>query len=100
MSVQAIGALEAIQPQTLQTTQAGTTAVAPGFASWVEHELNSLNTQLVSAEKGISQLASGTAENLHAVMLQLEQARLAMQIAGQVRSRVLEAYQDVMRMQV
>jgi flagellar hook-basal body complex protein FliE len=100
MSLQAIQAIEAMQPQTLQATQASTSAAAPGFANWVEHELGNLNTQLVSAEQGINKLASGTAENLHEVMLQLEQARLAMQVASQVRSRVLEAYQDVMRMQV
>jgi len=101
MSIQAIEALEALQPQALQTTQVGAAgAAAPGFANWVERELGSLNTQLVSAEQGINKLASGTAENLHDVMLQLEQARLALQVASQVRSRVLEAYQEVMRMQV
>jgi flagellar hook-basal body complex protein FliE len=101
MSFQAIEALEAIQPQAMQISQVGATGTAaPGFANWMEHELGSLNTQLVSAEQGINKLASGTAENLHDVMLQLEQARLALQVASQVRSRVLEAYQEVMRMQV
>jgi len=101
VSIQAIEALEAVKPMALQTTaQAAPSAAAPAFARWVEHELGSLNTQLVNAEQGINKLASGTAENLHEVMLQLEQARLAMQVASQVRSRVLEAYQDVMRMQV
>lgn len=73
---------------------------APGFVKWMEQGLNGLNTQLVSAEQGVQKLASGSAENLHEVMLQLEQARLAMQVAAQVRSRVVEAYQEVMRMQV
>lgn len=97
MTVQAV---EAIQGQALQLTPSSTNTAAPGFANWVEHELGSLNAQLLNAEQGINKLASGTAENLHEVMLQLEQARLAMQVASQVRSRVLEAYQDVMRMQV
>lgn len=102
MSVQAIEALEAIQPLALQAQQRASapSAVAPGFANWVEHELGTLNTQLAGAEQGINKLASGSAENLHEVMLQLEQARLAMQVASQVRSRVVEAYQEVMRMQV
>lgn len=97
IAIEAIGAVQALALQPAQTT-AG--AAAPGFANWVQHEVASLNTQLVSAEQGVQKLATGTAENLHEVMLQLEQARLAMQVASQVRSRVLEAYQDVMRMQV
>jgi flagellar hook-basal body complex protein FliE len=66
----------------------------------MDQGLANLNAQLVSAEQGVQKLASGNAENLHEVMLQLEQARLAMQVAAQVRSRVVEAYQEVMRMQV
>lgn len=98
MSLQAIAAIQPLGQQV--TGQAGPSSAAPGFARWVSHELGHLNTQLVDAEQGIQRLAAGTAENLHQVMLELEQARLAMQVASQVRSRVLEAYQDVMRMQV
>ncbi|MGM9485057.1 flagellar hook-basal body complex protein FliE [Roseateles sp. NT4] len=99
-SIDAIGAVGAAQPLTLQAATPTASNAAPGFANWVEQEVSSLNTQLVTAEQGIQKLATGTAENLHEVMLQLEQARLAMQVASQVRSKVLEAYQDVMRMQV
>lgn len=75
-------------------------APAPGFAGWVDRELATLNSQLVGAEQGLRTLATGSAENLHDVMLQMEQARLALQLAMQVRTKVIEAYQDVMRMQV
>lgn len=100
MNPLAIEAVEAIAPLATQAPSSAASQAAPGFAQWVDRELTSLNTQLVTAEQGIQKLATGTAENLHEVMLQLEQARLAMQVAAQVRSRVLEAYQDVMRMQV
>ena len=100
LSIDAIGAVSAAQPLSMQAAPSATGSAAPGFANWIEKEVSGLNTQLVTAEQGIQKLATGTAENLHEVMLQLEQARLAMQVAAQVRSRVLEAYQDVMRMQV
>lgn len=98
MPIEALGAVGTVGVAPELTSAAP--AAAPGFAQWVEHEVSSLNTQLVKAEQGVQQLATGTAENLHDVMLQLEQARLAMQVAAQVRSRIVEAYQDVMRMQV
>jgi flagellar hook-basal body complex protein FliE len=100
MNPLAIDAIGAVQAPAVQALQATPHTAAPGFANWVQQEVSSLNTQLVTAEQGVQKLATGTAENLHEVMLQLEQARLAMQVAAQVRSKVVEAYQDVMRMQV
>jgi len=96
-AIEAIGASAAVQGAAGATTAP---TAAPGFAQWVGREIETLNTQLLQAEKGVQQLAAGEAMNVHDVMLQLEQARLAMQLASQVRSRVMEAYQEVMRMQV
>jgi flagellar hook-basal body complex protein FliE len=98
------GALEPIQAITssMSLNEATTTpAVQPqGFGQWFVDEMQSLNTQMVSAETGVQQLAAGTAGNLHNVMLQIEQSRLAFQLAVQVHGKVLEAYQEIMRMQV
>lgn len=78
-----------------------TTAAPPAqFASWFSRELESINSQLVQADRSVQRLAVGDAASLHDTMIQLEQARLALQLAMQVRTKVLEAYQEVMRMQV
>lgn len=70
------------------------------FGQWFEQQLGQVNTQLQSADRGLQSLATGQAQNLHQVMIDLEEARLSFQMLVQVRNRVLEAYQDVMRMQV
>jgi flagellar hook-basal body complex protein FliE len=82
--------------------QAGAAVGAPSghFGTWFAQELGDLNVRLVQAEQGVRQLAAGEATNLHDVMIRLEEARLSFQLAVQFRARVLEAYQDVMRMQV
>ena len=100
MSAFGIEAIEAVQSQATALVPAGSATATPGFVDRLEQELGGLNAPLVAAEQGVQKLAAGTAANLHDVMLQLEQARLALQLASQIRSRVLEAYQDVMRMQV
>lgn len=73
---------------------------ATGFAQMIERSIGDLNAQLVDAERALQSLAAGDSSNLHTVMLRLEEARLAMQVASQVKTRILEAYQEVMRMQV
>ena len=75
-------------------------SAAPGFGAWLGRGLAELNAQLAGADHALQQLAAGQTTQLHTLMLQLEEARLAMQVASQVRTRVVEAYQDVMRMQV
>ncbi len=100
-AIEAVQALGAVGPAAAPTpADPAAATAAPGFVQWMEHGVADLNKTLLTAEHGVQQLAAGTAGNLHEVMLQLEQARLAMQVASQVRSRVVEAYQEVMRMQV
>ena len=70
------------------------------FGNWFTQELESVNAQMVSADRSVQQLAAGGSANVHDAMIQLEQARLSFQLAIQVRTRVLEAYQEIMRMQV
>lgn len=98
MPIEAIQAAAAVSG----SAGAGAAAVAPSgqFGTWFAQELGEVNSKLVQAEQGVRQLASGEATNLHDVMIRLEEARLSFQLAVQFRARVLEAYQDVMRMQV
>lgn len=71
-----------------------------GFGNWFGQQLSQVNDQLQRADAGLRQLALGDASNLHQVMINLEEARLSFQLLMQVRNRALEAYQEVMRMQV
>ncbi len=77
-------------------------APAPGlpFADIVRDGLGALDAQLKASQADLQQLALGEAPNLHAVMIRLEESRIAFQLMLQARNRVLEAYQEVMRMQV
>lgn len=83
---------------------AATTGTAPtqrlDFATWLDRQASALDAQLGTAEQSLTQLASGESSNLHRVMLDLEQARLSFQLAVQVRNKLLEGYQELMRMQI
>jgi flagellar hook-basal body complex protein FliE len=72
----------------------------PTFSERVSGGLQELNGQLLASQVDLQRLATGDVSNLHEVMVRLEESRIALQLALQVRNRVLEAYQDVMKMQV
>ena len=44
--------------------------------------------------------AAGEVASLHEVMIHMEETKLSFQLLAQVRNRLLDAYQEVMRMQV
>ena len=71
-----------------------------GFAEWLTHQVSVTNNQIIQADDGVRRLALGETDNLHQVMIQLEKAKLSFELVMQVRNKILEAYQDVMRMQI
>ena len=62
--------------------------------------LRQVSEQLQTSQVDLQRLASGDVGNLHQVMIRLEESRISFQLMLQVRNRLLESYQEVMRMQV
>lgn len=84
--------------------KAGTGAVAApsgdSFSDMFARALNAVNSLQNEAAAGSRALAAGTATNMHDVTIALEKANLALQMTTTVRNKVVEAYQEVMRMTV
>ncbi|HHJ13924.1 MAG TPA: flagellar hook-basal body complex protein FliE [Gammaproteobacteria bacterium] len=101
MSVDAVNLLRPLAGTDETGAPGAAAARAPAdFASWLDRQMVELNDQLNSSELDLRRLASGETNNIHHVMMSLEKARLSFQLVLQVRNKVLEAYQDVMRMQI
>lgn len=95
--------LSAILPsgeQFLAPLAAPPAAPTPGFAAWVSDSIGAVNATMAKADSEVRQVALGAGPSLHEVMIDLEEARLSFQLLAQVRNRLLDAYQEVMRMQV
>lgn len=67
------------------------------FFTELVSKVNDLQNQ---SDKAIQGLASGENKNLHEVMISMEKASISFQFMSSVRNKALEAYQEVMRMQV
>lgn len=70
------------------------------FTSVMKGYLNEINELQVVADKSTEELILGETENVHDVMIKAEEARLALELTVQVRNKVIEAYQDLIRMQI
>lgn len=58
------------------------------------------NDRLLEADRLTRAFALGEDVPVHQVTFALEQARLSFELASQVRSRLVESYQELLRMQV
>lgn len=96
---QPVGAVEAASTVGLRAAPSGSVA-SSGFGTMVSQALGEVNQQLLASQTDLQQLAVGDVQNLHQIMIRLEESRLSFQLFLQVRNRLLEAYQDVMKMQV
>jgi flagellar hook-basal body complex protein FliE len=71
-----------------------------GFTAYLKNSFDEVNKALGSADKLATDLAVGKNENLHEAMIGMEKAEASFKLLVQVRNRALEAYHDIMRMQV
>lgn len=99
----AIGAIAPTPPVTAPdavATSATSRTGTPSFGSMVSTGLDQVNQSLLTSQQDMQNLAVGNVQSLHQVMIRLEESKIAFQLMMQVRNRLLESYQDVMRMQV
>lgn len=62
--------------------------------------LGEIDQGMEASGRAATELALGKTDNLHQVMIGAERTRLEFELAMSMRNRVLEAYQELMRMQV
>lgn len=70
------------------------------FAKGLENAIDKLADVNSEADRLVAQAATGQIDDLNKVVLAVEKANIAMQMGVQVRNKVVEAYQDIMHMQV
>jgi flagellar hook-basal body complex protein FliE len=92
-SVGAVGSVDAPAPA------AGATS-GGGFAGALGQALDALQGSQDAATQAVQGMVGGTSRDPTQAVMALERARLSMQLAGQVRTKAVEAFQDVFRTQV
>lgn len=83
------------QPKTAPVQQMGNK-----FGEMLKTSIAEVNQAQISADRAAEQIAAGETKNLHGAMIKLEEADISLRLMVQVRNKAVEAYQEIMRMQV
>jgi flagellar hook-basal body complex protein FliE len=77
-------------------------AAKPGnqFADALANSLQAINSQQTHSDDLATQIAAGKDVDVHDAVLASEEASLGFQYGLQIRNKLIDAYQEVMRMQV
>jgi flagellar hook-basal body complex protein FliE len=78
------------------TSDAGVTS----FKDTVKHMLEDVNTKLTTSDQNVQDLAVGRTNDVEKVVTSVEEANLALQYTMAIRTKLLDAYQEISRMQV
>ena len=70
------------------------------FADTLKEAVNNVNELQKSSDKAMQNLATGKTDNVADVMIAAEKADIALRVMVQVRNKIVDAYQEVMKMQV
>lgn len=72
----------------------------PSFSETLKNSINDVNKMQLEADQKMQELATGKNTNIADVMMTTEKADIALRLMTQVRNKIIDAYQEIMKMQV
>ncbi len=91
-----ISTIRGLDPAQKPATSSNTKQVSQTFGDM----LSSLNQSQLNTDNLMQQLAQGENVDLHTVMIGLEENNVNFNVAMGIRDRLVDAYREIMRMQV
>lgn len=94
-SVEKIGREQGMSSDSLGAAKGGQT-----FTQILENSVEKVNTMQGQADHAVKELIAGRSKNIHETLLAVERADSSLKLMMQVRNKILDAYREIMRMQV
>ncbi len=90
-----------LNPASIQP-KAGNGAVdlSKQFGNFLDQAMANLNDQQAQVDQLTKSMATGDLNDVSQLMIASEKSALGLQLTVQVRNKVIEAYQEIMRMQL
>lgn len=92
--------VEQMAKEGMRAPDPATSAPGTSFGQLLEKSINQVNQDQAQADRAVKEMVAGRNKNIHETMLTLERADTSLKMMMQVRNKVLEAYKEIMKMQV
>ena len=70
------------------------------FGQILDHMVGEVNAKMEAGAADQAKVLSGESTNLHQAMISMQEASVAFSLMVEVRNKLVESYQEIMRMQV
>ena len=94
------GLLQIDPAERAQEGRAPESVTGPSFAEALEGALETVDHNIAASEKTATDYLTGRGGDLHNVLIDMERADLSFRTMVEVRNKLLDAYREIMRMQV
>ncbi|ATX83995.1 MULTISPECIES: flagellar hook-basal body complex protein FliE [Bacillus amyloliquefaciens group] len=84
----------------INQTQKTDSSNQTSFSELLKNSIDSLNESQVKSDQITNELAAGKDVNLDEVMIAAQKANISLTAATEFRNKAVEAYQEIMRMQM
>jgi flagellar hook-basal body complex protein FliE len=90
-----------LQVPEIRTPQSiGTEKGSTSFGEVLKDAISTVNELQKQSNQEIEKLMTGESQDLHTTVIAMQKADLSFQMMMQVRNKIVQAYQEIMRMQV
>jgi flagellar hook-basal body complex protein FliE len=83
------------RPRELVKEQGGTS-----FGETLRDAITTVNNAQKESDMAVQKLMTGESQDLHATLIAVQKADLSFQMMMQVRNKIIQAYQEIMRTQI
>jgi flagellar hook-basal body complex protein FliE len=92
--------LQTLSSDAPQSVTGASASSAGNFQNLLGDFVGEVNDKQIAAQNALTGMMSGQGVSLHQAMISMEEANVSFQMMIEVRNKVLDSYQELMRMQI
>ncbi len=73
---------------------------AQSFGQFLSEQIEKVNESQLKTEEVTKQFLTGNTQDIHQVLIAAQESKITLQLAVEIRNKVIEAYQEISRMSV